>query len=199
MLYKGGRSQKKQSLIQYFQPLWIDYEDRYGRNYVRALEHTASAHIIPNISLSSAWYVNELLCVTQFPGQDDPLLYAAYIVALKSMSSAIDRYTLERALRRFELALLKSIGQDVILTHTHDDLKILAEQRYNFVPGDGFHLTETGISGEYILAFAENKLDDVKSLSSLKYIMRTAIDHALDGRVLKTRSLGRSLMIPGTT
>ena len=198
LLYKGGRSQKKQALIQYFQPLWLDYNERYGRCYVRNLEHGSLAHIIPNISLSSAWYVNELLYVTQLPGEEDPLLYKAYVMALKSMSQAIDRYSLERSLRRFELSLLQSMGQDLILTHTYDGLQIQLAQKYTFFPGEGFYLTESGIEGKYILDFAKNNLDNTTSLIYLKNIMRTAIDHALDGRVLKTRSLGRILIPMGS-
>lgn len=189
LLYKGGRLPKKKSNLQHFQPLWIDYEERYGRFYLRALESTASTYIIPNISLSSAWYINELLYITQYPAQSEPALYHAYEFVLNAMANVNERSALERALRMFEMVLLQSLGQEVILTHTCLGEPVHSENYYMFFPGNGFKLANSGILGAYILSFSQNMLDDVKVLNAAKYIMRHAINHALDGRVLKSRAL----------
>ena len=193
LLYKSGMLPKKKALLQYFQPLWFSHEERYSRYYLRELEHVALPYNIQNISLSAAWYVNELIYITQYPGQSEPNLFDAYEVVLCAMSNVSDLKSLERALRRFERELLQSLGQDILLTHTSNDQPIQSSNQYIFVPGDGFILTEKGISGAYILAFANNQLEDPLVLSAVKQIMRRAIDYVLDGKVLKTRALGLSL------
>ena len=193
LLYKSGVLAKNRALLQYFQLLWVDYSERYSRFYLRSIEHVSLPHRIQDISLSSAWYVNELMYVTQYPGQSEPMLYDAYEIVLRDMSAVTDRISLERSLRRFERVLLKSLGHDIVLTHTIEDQQIQHDHQYTFIPGSGFTLADPGISGSYLLAFAADLLDDPKVLSAAKHIMRRSIDHALDGRVLKTRTLGLSM------
>ena len=53
-------------------------------------------------------------------------------------------------------------------------------------------MAQEGINGAHINALAQDKLDDVAVLGVAKRIMRRAIDHALDGKEIKARSLYRS-------
>lgn len=190
-LCKGGRTPKKQSLLQAFTPLWISIDERYERYYARSIESMSPILPLEGNSLFSGLYINELLYYTLSPSYPDPELYQAYLLTLNGLSITRERFAIEALLRRFEWTLLKSCGYSFSLNQearTGD--WIVAELYYQFVAGEGFILANSrGIPGEYILALAEDNLNEAAYLKSAKIIMRQAIDHLLGGREIKARAL----------
>jgi len=188
-LCKGGRTPKKQSLLQAFIPLWIVVDARGDWHYVQKIEIISPSLNLTGSALFASLYINELLHHLLRPCDPHPLLYEAYVHALHALTVVSDRLPIEVILRRFEEGLLASCGYQLILTDDLDGVPIHPDKEYTFIAGDGFVLADKGIKGVHILAFAEDKLNDIEVLKSAKWIMRRAIDHALDGKPIKAREL----------
>ena len=191
--YKGGRTPKKQALLQSFIPLWLTMDVRGSSYFVRQLEMAAPPLHFSRQTLFAGLYMNELLYHALKPHDPPAALYAAYSFALKALMIAPDRFAMEAVLRRFEWALLSSCGYSMSLLHDARSAEpIVADGYYRFLAGEGFVLARTGISGMHILALSQDKLDDVAVLNVAKQIMRRAIDHAIDGKEIKARALYRT-------
>ena len=191
-LYKGGRSPKKQALLQAFTPLWLAMDVRGDVFFVRQVELAAPSIAFEGKNLFAGLYVNELLQLALKPHDHHPKLYLSYIQTLQSLTITSDRFAVEAALRRFEWALLATCGYHMSLTHEARSAKpIIHNSYYRFIAGDGFIFAEEGISGAHIIAMSQDKLDNIDVLNSAKQIMRRAIFHALDGKTIKTRALYR--------
>ncbi|MDR3443064.1 MAG: DNA repair protein RecO [Legionella sp.] len=192
-LCKGGRTPKKQALLQAFTPLWINVDERYERFYTNKIESTSPALWLEGHSLFSALYVNEILYYALSPHSPDPALFDAYLFTLNKLATTNDRLALEPLLRRFEWTLLNACGYSFSLTHEAQTEHLISDELcYQFIAGEGFVAHNKGISGAHILALAEDNLEDAAYLQSAKIIMRQAIDHLLGGRVVKARALYRS-------
>lgn len=187
-LYKGGRTPKKQALLQPFTSLWVMFDIKYDWYYVRQLELESvslprSGHI-----LFSSLYINELVYRTVKPNDPAPVLYTAYVEALHQLNQVSNSVDIEPILRRFERVLLQTLGYDLLLTHeATSGHSIEALSYYDFIPQLGFVKSVKGLYGGHIKAFAEGKLDCADVRKTAKWIMRKAIDHILDGKPLHSR------------
>lgn len=189
-LYKGGRTPKKQALIQPFTPLWVTMNVKGNAYFVRQIELADGAIPLQGSALFSGLYVNELIYHALRPHDPHPDLYEAYVQTLKALMQASQRPAIEAVLRRFEWNLLIASGYPMSLTHEAHSLEpISLNNRYRFVAGEGFILDEQGMAGAHIIALSQDKLDDHAVLNTAKKIMRQAIDHALDGKIIKARAL----------
>lgn len=188
-LCRGGHTPKKQALLQAFQPLWIELNQRHERHYVQSIEATCASYWFQGVALPCAWYVNELLYVTHYPNHPDEILYEAYEATLRALIVTQDRFDFERALRRFESVLLHSLGQSLSWTHDVHGAPMDPSKQYVFLATEGFEIAERGFLGSQLQAIAADQLHDPGVLASAKNIFRQAIASVLDGRVLKTRHL----------
>ncbi|MGL5743013.1 MAG: DNA repair protein RecO [Legionella sp.] len=187
---KGGRTPKKQALLQEFTPLWISLRERYERYYVQSVETNAPSYQLTASSLFSGLYINEILYYALSPHASDPALYEAYLFTLRMLAVTKDKLELEALLRRFEWTFIQSCGYSFSLTHeARTEDPIADDLCYRFIAGEGFVLERKGISGSHILALAEDNLSEAPYLKSAKIIMRQAIDHLVGGREIRARSL----------
>jgi len=188
-LYKGGRSLKKQLHLQSFTQLRVSLDVRRDWYYVRELECESTSISLVGDALFSGLYLNELLYSMLKPHDPSPRLFSAYITALNSLVKAPDRLSIEPILRRFEQVLLSTSGYEISLTHdAGGDRLIDASLSYQFVAGTGFIVAKEGISGAHILAFSDNQLDSHDVLQVAKFIMRKAINHAMEGKTIHSRT-----------
>lgn len=189
-LFKGGRTPKKQALLQPFVPLWLTLNRRGESCFVCHLETCDVSLELAGEALFACLYVNELIFHTLKPFDPHAELYQAYEYTIKALQVDPDRSVLEAILRRFEWVLLKSCGYQMSLIHeAHTEALILENQYYRLIPGEGFVRSKEGIRGSYLLALEAGQFDDVDLLKQVKYFFRAAIDHALDGKIIKTRRL----------
>ncbi|KTD31155.1 DNA repair protein recO [Legionella moravica] len=189
-LCKGGRTPKKQSLLQPFTPLWVSVDERHDRYYTRTMESISPMLPLEGHSLFSGLYINELLYHALRPIYPDTELFDAYLVTLNGLATTENRLTIESILRRFEWALLHSCGHSFSWTEeARTGGLVRTEYNYQFIAGEGFVVSDKGIPGEHLLALAEDNLDEASCLKSAKRIMRQAIDHLLGGREIKARAL----------
>lgn len=183
-LCKGGRTLKKQAILQPFTLLWLAVDKRYGYDYVRGLEPTATIISLQGQTLFAGLYLNELIYYALAPMDAHPELFDSYLQTLQGLAIATDRLMIEALLRRFEWALLSACGQALSFA------SVVAESYYDYEVGANFVVSEQGsLSGHDILAFAKGQWADVQVLKTAKIIMRQAINHLLGGRILKSRSL----------
>ena len=188
-LYKGGRSPKKQAMLQGATPLWLTLNAVGEGHYVRQLEVLGPSLLLVGESLFASLYINELLMHVLRPWDACPLLFDKYAHTLHSLKTTHQRTAIEPTLRRFEWGVLIASGYAFSLTHDIQSNPILLDAQYAFIPGDGFIATHQGFSGAHILAIAEDNLDDSTTRIAAKGIMRHAIAHLLDGKPLKSRGL----------
>ncbi|PJD90770.1 MAG: DNA repair protein RecO [Legionella sp.] len=189
-LYKGGRTPKKQALLREFTPLWVEFSERRGWYYVRHIEIAGASLPLTHTHLFSALYLNELLYHALQPQESYPELYDGYVTSLQHIQTASDMQDLERILRRFEWALLVSLGYGISLTHDAESrLPIEASNYYDLQVSQGFIQSKRGILGAHILALARDDLTDPVVLRTAKYVMRQTIAHALNGKEIRTRAL----------
>lgn len=189
-LYKGGRTPKKQALLQSFTPLWVNLAERHERYYAQTVESISPTLQLTGNSLFAGLYVNEILYYALSPNYSDSTLFDAYLFTLNGLALAKERAVIEALLRRFEWTLLHACGYSFSLTQEARTAHLIAEDSYyQFVAGEGFILDSRGISGTHILALAQDNLSEAPYLKSAKMIMRQAIDHLLGGREIKTRAL----------
>ncbi len=193
-LCKGGRTQKKQSLLQAFTPLWVSIDERYDRYFAQSVESIAPMLQLEGVSLFSGLYVNELLYYVLSPANSYEELFNAYLTTLNGLAlNSTDRFTVESLLRRFEWALLKNCGYSFSFTQEARTGALIAPNHYyHFVAGEGFISSSKGILGEHLLALSEDNLSEDVLLRSAKHIMRQAIDHLLGGREIQARNLYKS-------
>ena len=189
--YKGGRTPKKQALLQPFTPLWVTITERYDRYYAQTIESSSPTLQFPVANaLFASLYVNEILYYALSPNYPDAALFDAYLLTLNSLAATKDRLVLESILRRFEWVLLQSCGYSFSFSHEARTANLIAaDLYYQFVAGEGFILDRSGVSGAHILALAHDDFSDPAALKSAKIIMRQAIDHLLGGKEIKARAL----------
>lgn len=189
-LLKGGRTPKKQALLQPFTPLWIHLEERYQSSYAQSVESASPTLPLKGNSLFSALYINELIFYSLKPLSPEPALFNAYLFILNQLSATTDKFVIEGNLRRFEWALLQTCGHGFSLTHEAEtETLIQASRTYRLVPCKGFVLAAQGIPGEHLIALAADDLSQLGYLKSAKIIMRQAIEALVGGREIKARAL----------
>lgn len=187
---KGGRTPKKQALLQAFSPLWISIIERYDRYYAQAVESSSPSLILTGHALFAGLYINEILYYALSPNYPDAPLYDAYLFTLNNLAITKDKLLFEALLRRFEWIILRSCGYAFSLIEEAGSAHLIdVNSYYQFIAGEGFVPTTTGIPGAHILALAEDNLSEVAVLRSAKIIMRQAIDHLVGGREIKSRRL----------
>lgn len=188
-LYKGGRTPKKQAILQAFIPLWLSLDTNKDWYYVRNLETVSVALDLKGIALFAALYINELVYYALKPLDPYPELYDAYHYTLRALASVTERLAMEALLRKFEWALLCECGYMLSFDDCESGRAVCGNQRYRFVVGKGFTAAADGLSGAHILAISQGQFIDVAVLKTAKLIMRQAINHFLGGRELQSRRL----------
>lgn len=189
-LCKGGRTPKKQALLQAFQPLWLALDSRHDRYYARSIECNEPSLALSGNALFSGLYLNELLFYVLSPQYTDTDLFDAYVHTMQALAVAKNNQTIEASLRRFEWALLHACGVSFSFREEAKDNKmILPTANYQFIAGEGFIAAKQGILGAHLLALAEDNLHEANTLKAAKIVMRQAIDHLLGGREIKARAL----------
>jgi DNA repair protein RecO (recombination protein O) len=189
-LCKGGRSPKKQALLQAFTPLCLVMDIRKERYYVRQIESVAGAFTLKSSALFAGLYINELVYYALRMGDPSDNFFDIYCQSLQELVAIKDQFAIERILRRLEWALLQICGYAISFTEEAQlKIPISPNHYYQFIPDEGFVITSKGLLGRDVLALAKDELDDLETLKAAKLIMRRAIDYLLEGRQLKSRAL----------
>ncbi len=189
-MFKGGRTPKKQTLIQPFTPLWLTLDARRDWHYVRHLDVLAPSLTLAGDALFAGLYVNEIIYHGVQQLDPVPMIYDAFIQTLQSLTQTPQRMEIEALLRRFEWQFLISCGYPFSFANdARTGMPVVPDYQYDFIAGEGFVQTIRGVPGAHIIAMAHDQLEEPGVLKSAKWIMRRAIDHALDGKRIMAREL----------
>tara|TARA_Y100000588_G_C14231528_1_gene915489 strand:+ start:1173 stop:1856 length:684 start_codon:yes stop_codon:yes gene_type:complete len=187
--YRGCRTHKKKASLLPFTPLHASFHIKNDWYHIQSIEMIDAPLELSGASLFSAFYVNELLFYTSRALEPNPRLYQQYAMTLKSLTKACGRQDIEQALRHFEWVFLKESGYEIPTDYDMAGERIHPMVPYIYYPGDGLQKASQGVLGAYLISMAEGVRLDDEGLKSIKPFMRRAIDHVLDGRVIKARDL----------
>ena len=205
---RGPRS-RTASLLQPFTPLlasWAGSGDAAqlthverapaGQDAAGAGAGGADAAVgLPAAALLSGWYLNELLLKLTLRVDPQPAVFDAYAQALARLRT---EPAPAPALRAFERDLLGLLGYGLELRHeARSGAALKPDAYYHFHADLGFVETpaagDQAYAGRSLLALADDDLQGESVLEDARRLMRAALDHALEGRELRTRAVARAV------
>jgi DNA repair protein RecO (recombination protein O) len=191
---KGARRPRSalRGMLQSFQSLLATWSGKAELKTLYSLEWHAGLLVLPGQSLMCGFYLNELL-LRLLPRDDaHEALFDEYGRTLKLLSASAEENAI--ILRRFELFLLQQLGYAVPLTHNIHDEAVKPNQLYFYVPEIGpltsiHEAQQNGVqlSGQSLLAMANNDYSSVTTQQQSKQLMRLLINYYLGEQVLHTR------------
>ena len=188
---RGRHSERPQP----FQALSIGLR---GRGEVQTLvdsEPDGHGVLLNGKTLYCGLYLNEL--VLKLTAREDPLpaLFEDYAQAIGTLGQGLPP---EPALRRFEVRLLYHLGHGLILERDARGHPIDPVKRYTYLVGTGPQAAlgeSKSVSGQTLLDLATGELTGTTAndggLREARQLMRTVLNHYLDGRPLRSRELFR--------
>lgn len=193
---RGARSNRRgisqRSILQPFQPLWVEIGGASELKLLKQVESRASAIPLQKQGLFSGFYVNELLCRLLHRDDPHPDLFLDYERVLPQLL-ALDQ--LDIALRRFELRVLEDLGYGLDLIADADGMPIDVHAFYRFDPGRGLSAVAANaplaLSGRALYEFSENNYT-VEARRALKGLCRAALRPHLGDKPLRSRALFRT-------
>ena len=191
---RGPRS-RSASLLQPFVPLLASWSGSGDAAQLAQVEAGPEPGGLPAPALLSGWYLNELLLKLTLRADPQPAVFELYAAALARLR---DGAPVAPALRGFERDLLGLLGFGLDLRReARSGAPLQAGGYYHFHPDLGFVATRADAEGAYpgrsLLALAEDGLQEDAVLEDARRLMRTALDHALEGRELRTRAVARAV------
>ena len=197
LIAKGARGAKSRraSILQPFIPLRVSWQGRTELMTLTQVERDASA--MPTLSgkrLYCGFYLNEIIVYLLHAYDPHPQLFEDYRCAL--MKLAEDDQDMAHTLRQFECGLLQEIGYQLILDRdVQTGLPIDSATIYGYLPGAGPSVdfvaepTAHQIDGKSLLTLKSGDAGEAKQGLAIKRLMRFLIDHQLNGKMIKSRSL----------
>lgn len=153
---------------------------------------------LPAAALLSAWYLNELVLKLTTRHDPQPLVFDLYHESLGRLRAGED---IAAVLRRFERQLLDLLGYGVeFRSEAREGQALKDDAYYHFHPELGFTEVSGGAQqgtvfrGRDLLGIAEDRYDDTAVLETARSVLRVALDHALEGRDLRTRAVARAVI-----
>ena len=187
--------------LQPFGRVLLSWSGRGDTGRLTGAERVPGTASLSGDGLMSAFYANELL-VRLLPRNDPhPRLFDAYATLLEML--AAQPAQLERALRLFEKRLLEELGYGLSLDAAQDgsELAAAASYRYRVDAGaervDGVADGSLIFCGESLISLAREELQDARSLTDARRLLRAALEQCLDGRELRTREVMRAMRAHG--
>lgn len=199
VIAKGALSGRgtRASLLQPFVPLLADWR---GRGEVQTLTGVEQAGVgigLKGKSLYCGLYLNELLVRLSHRADPQLLLFAQYGQTLTALAAGEDP---DPVLRRFELALLQSLGAVAELSLEADgQTPIDPSGRYRLDPEAGPRRSgdsdPQAVSGETLLRLAQSDELPEPWRREARLLLRGILAHHLGDRPLKSRELFRTLQL----
>jgi len=199
-----GPKSRSASLLQPFRLLlasWSGSGDAGQLTQVEAAggrEADGALKPLPAATLLSAWYLNELVLKLTTRHDPQPLVFDLYHQSLERLRAG---EAIAAVLRRFERQLLDLLGYGVeFRSEAREGQALKDDAYYHFHPELGFTEVSGGaqqgtvFQGRDLLGIAEDRYDDAAVLETARSVLRVALDHALEGRDLRTRAVARAVI-----
>lgn len=183
--------------LQPFRPLLLSWSGRGESPTLGAAEDAgAPPPPFPPERILSAFYLNELLLKLTVPHDPQPELYAHYATTLARLRAL---EPLDAVLRHFEKHLLDLLGYGNDLRCEAGGRAVAPDAYYHFRPGAGLWPAAAGeggdlVQGRVLLALAvDEPLADPEGRRQARLVLRAALDHCLDGRELRARTVAHAV------
>ncbi len=192
---RGARGPKSKlaSLLMPFRPLLVSWSGRGDAAQLSAAEQDGEALPLPQRKVLSGFYLNELIISLTTRHDPQPRLFEDYAQTLRQLCTDTAP---EPALRVFEKRLLTSIGYGI-------EFVVDPQGFYQFRPAEGLSEVRESASDSYsgrcLLELQQETLSDRESLDVARRVLRQALDHCLEGRELRTRTVARSMARRGNS
>jgi len=199
---RGVRAPKSRlrGVLQPFSALIVSFSTKGELGTLSGAEAAGGRGALGGDALLSAFYVNELLLRLMQKGDPHPEVYEEYEHTLNRLATELSPH---EALRIFEKRLLEALGYGLNLAHdivTGEAL--VAEKHYEFRLEEGPTVTQSMATGALVfpggslIALAEERLGDERSMRDAKMLLRSSLDLYLGARPLRTREVMLSLRSP---
>ena len=192
---RGARGPKSRlaSLLMPFRPLLVSWSGRGDAAQLTGAEPHGELSALPSRQVLSGFYLNELIINLTTRHDPQPQLFDDYATALRSLAGD---GAAEPTLRVFEKRLLASLGYGL-------EFDVEAGTYYRFHVGEGLAEVREDSPGAYsgrcLLALQQEELADGETLDVARRLLRQALDHCLEGRELRTRTVARSMARRGNS
>ncbi len=195
---RGARGPKSRlaPLLQPFRLLLLSWSGRgEARQLIGAEPAEAADRAVASSYLMACFYLNELLLKLTSRHDPHPALFDSYHEAIEELKRG---GPLAPTLRVFEKRLLGEVGYGLDLeAEAYTGRRIEAEAYYEFRPAQGFVEASPdapgALAGRSLLSLARERLASPPELDDARRLLRSALDHCLEGRDLATRSVARSM------
>lgn len=181
-------------LLQPFQGLWLEWRGKGSVMTLTQAEGQGLAYFFSAKTLLAALYINELTDRLIQKAEPEPGLFQLYAEVLASLNQGA---SMEITLRRFELALLSSLGYALPLTyHVASGEAVLAEHYYRFhwqqgairmMPHQPPH--PEWVCGQTLLAMAADDWHLPQTLHDAKRLMRLIFKDIFEKRGLQSQAV----------
>ncbi len=200
---RGARSGKKNisSKLQPFRQLLLSWTGRgelFNLTGVEEVSFKTPRAMLTGEALFCGFYINEL--TLKLLPRDDPHedVFAVYNQTINCLCD--DEVVVEPVLRHYEMALLESLGYQLVLDNEIDSGDSIRRNEVYWyilergpVYADRAGSTGVTVSGRTLRALRKRDFTSPNTLVESRRLLRMLIDHQLDGRPLKSREMFRSL------
>lgn len=201
LVYVGQSKRSiKKGMLQPFLPLKFTFKSHNSSlKLIRDIEAIGQAYQLSKNSLYSGFYLNELLVRLLSNDIVCDALFNQYQLTLASLS---DNLPIAPQLRQFELCLLDELGLSFdfnpVINEVNDNIVgfyYIAEE--GFVPAYKYSISsikDSWFNKEHLQVIAEHihhgkVLQHKEAEQTFKLLMRSVINHLLDGKPLNSRKL----------
>jgi DNA repair protein RecO (recombination protein O) len=186
--------------LQPFRLLLLSWSGRGEAPQLTGAEGSGAAEPLPAADLMAGFYLNELLLKLTTRHDPHPAAFDLYHATLEALKHGA---SLEASLRVFEKRLLDQLGYGLALAvDAQTGASIDAHSYYHFNPERGLIPAARDaagtVLGSSVLALAEERLGDTRTLEDARRLLQTALAHCLEGRELTTRTVARSIARRGS-
>jgi DNA repair protein RecO (recombination protein O) len=201
LVYVGQSKRSiKKGMIQPFLPLKFSFKDKNtSLKLITGIETTANSYPLSKNKLYSGFYVNELLVRLLTNDIVCDALFKRYQLTLQALSEDLP---IAPQLRQFELCLLEELGLSFDFSPVFNEASdhvagfyYIAEQ--GFVPAYKYsmnNITTPWFDTRHLQTIAEHIYHDQVLIHqevehTFKLLMRSVLNHLLDGKPLNSRKL----------
>ena len=193
---RGVRGSKSglAAALQAFQPILVSWSGKGEAGQLTAAERVGEPTHLPSARLLSGFYLNELLLKLLHLHDPQLEIFNLYNLTVQTLKTGGDELS---ALRLFEKRLLQSLGFGLSLEHEAETgLPIEPQRCYRYVLEHGplpvaaqANPNKGVYSGATLLALAAESLLETHHKTDARYLLRSVLDHVLDGRRLQSREI----------
>src|SRR5690606_4824130 len=197
---RGARSGRR-ALLQPFTPLRLSWTRRGELGTLTDVEADGPALALAGEPLLAAYYANELLLRLLERGDPNDAIHSCYSDCLSHLAASSN---VPRALRLFELRLLRALGYGLELDHdVETGAPLRPEGQYLYDPELGPRSAPDRVEDEHaywgreLIALGSETLEDEQSLRAARRLLGTILKGYLGERPLKSREVLKDIIARG--